>query len=104
LQKPAPKKVAMVQAHFVGFSIWGRALLEPELVFIRVSIAAAAEAAEIFEDFGVEDGRADLVDTHGPLAEVDFAAAVAAEGEVFVVEADEHAAGGAMEELAGFFL
>ena len=69
-----------------------------------VSALAAAEAAEVFEDFGVEDGGTDFVDAHGPLAEVDLAAAVRAEGEIFVVDADQHAAGGAAEELYGFFL
>jgi hypothetical protein len=53
-------------------------------LLIRVSAAIGAEAAEVFEDFGVEDRRADFVDARGPFAEIDFAAAVAAEGEVFV--------------------
>jgi len=45
---------------------------------MRVAAVAvpAAECAQIFEDFGVEDGRADLVNAGGPLAEVDLAAAV----------------------------
>ena len=71
---------------------------------MRVSGLMRAEAAEVFEDFRVEDGGADFVDSGGPLAEVDFAAAVAAEGEVLVVEADEHATGGAAEKFCGFFL
>jgi hypothetical protein len=53
-----------------------------------VAAAIAAEFAQVFEDFRVKDGRADFVDTHGPLAEVDFAAAVAAEREVLVFGAD----------------
>ena len=69
-----------------------------------VSALAAAEASEVFEDFGVEDGGADFVDTHGPLAEVDLAAAVRAEGEVLVFDSNEHTAGGAVVELYGFFL
>ena len=47
-------------------------------MLIGVSAAVGAEAAEIFEDFRVEDGRTDFVDAHGPFAEIDFAAAVAA--------------------------
>jgi hypothetical protein len=69
-----------------------------------VTAAVWAQAAEVFEDFRVEDGGADFVDAGGPLAEIDFAAAVTAEGEVLVVEADQFAAGGAAEELGGFFL
>jgi hypothetical protein len=58
------------------------------LSVIGVSTAVGAETAQVFEDLGVEDGRADLVDAGGPLAEVDFAAAVRAEREVLVVETD----------------
>jgi hypothetical protein len=65
---------------------------------------AAAQIAKVFQDFRVEDRGADFIDAGGPLAEVDFAAAVAAKGEVFVSGADEHAAGGATEEPGGFFL
>jgi hypothetical protein len=78
--------------------------VEAPSVVMRVSAAASAEFTEIFEDFGVEDGRADLVDAGGPFAEVDFAAAVTAKREVLVVETDQHAAGGAVEELCGLFL
>jgi hypothetical protein len=53
-----------------------------------VSGLMRAETAEVFKDFRVEDGGADFVDAHGPLAEVDLAAAVTAEREVLVVEAD----------------
>ncbi len=87
-----------------GFVSWSRRdQWERVQSFIRVSAAIVAETAEVFEDFGIEDGRADFVDAHGPFAEIDFAAAVAAEGEVFVGGADDHSAGGAMEELGGFF-
>ena len=72
-------------------------------VFIVVASTVGAHVAEVFEDFGVEDGRADFVDPHGPLAEIDFAAAIAAEREVFVAEADDGCAGRAAEELGGFF-
>jgi len=73
-------------------------------VVIVVVVAVGTEAAEVFEDFGVEDGGTDFVDARGPLSEVDFAAAVAAEGEVFAVEEDEFAAGGTAEKFSGFFL
>jgi hypothetical protein len=73
-------------------------------LFVILFPALATDLAKIFEDFGIEDGRADFVDTHGPLTKIYFSAAVAAEGEVFVFGGDEHAAGGAMKELYGFFL
>ena len=44
-----------------------------------------AEPAQVLQHFRIEDRRADLVDAHGPLAQVDLAAAVAAEREVFVL-------------------
>jgi hypothetical protein len=53
---------------------------------------------EVFEDVGVDDGRGDLVGSAGPLAEVDLAAAVAAEGEIFVGGGDDGLAGGAAED------
>jgi hypothetical protein len=64
----------------------------------------SGEAAQVFEDFGVEDGGADLVNAHGPFAEVDLAAAVTAKREVLVFHLHEHTASGAVEELYGFFL
>jgi hypothetical protein len=70
------------------------------LVFIGVILHVATQ---VFEDFGVEDRRADFVDSHGPLAEVDLAAAVTTEGKVLVCAADQHSAGGAAEKFGGFF-
>jgi hypothetical protein len=55
------------------------------------------------EDFGVEDGRADAIDTGGPLAEVDALAAVAAEGKVRRVFKDERVTGWAMEDFYALF-
>jgi hypothetical protein len=99
LMKPTPKKVAMAHQRFVGFST-----KEPgERSLLIGTVAVGAEAAEIFENFRVEDGRTDFVDAHGPFAEVDFATAVAAEWEVFVADADDHCAGRAVEEFGGFF-
>src|SRR5579863_1964774 len=74
------------------------------LVLIRTSGMTPRQSAEVFEDFRIEDRGADLIDTHGPLAEVDLATAVRAEREVFVLGANEHAAGGAAQNFDGFFL
>jgi len=101
LPKPAPKKVAMVQAQRVFRAAGaGLAVLGVGLVFIGVFLLAAAK---VFENLGVEDGRTDLVDAHGPFAEIDLAATVAAEGKVLVCVADEHSAGRAAENLSRFF-
>ena len=60
-------------------------------------MAAGLGAGELFEEVGVLDGGGDLVVAGGPLAEVDAAAAVGAEGEVFASNEDDVAAGGAAE-------
>ena len=52
LPRPAPKKVATVQAQRVFFS-----------PLIGAFVVAAGQAAEILEDFRIEHRRADLVDT-----------------------------------------
>jgi hypothetical protein len=101
LPSPAPKKVAIAQAQTVRV-LGGAAGAVAEL-FV-VTIALPTHLTEIFEHLGIEDGGADFVDTHSPLAEVDFAAAIAAKGEVFVFGGDDHAARGAVQELCGFFL
>ena len=99
MMKPTPKKVAMAHQCFVGFST-----IEPgERSLLIGTVAIGAEAPEIFENFWVEDGRTDFVNAHGPFAEIDFAAAVAAEWKVFVADANDHCACRAMEELGGFF-
>src|SRR5580698_4360971 len=100
---PAPKKVATAQAQRV-FSPLGVRVAALPSVSIGLSAMISAGAAEVFEDFRIEDGRADLVDAGGPFAQVDFAAAVAAEREVLVFGADQHGAGGAAEQFGGFFL
>src|ERR1035437_1905024 len=101
LPRPAPKKVATVQAQRV-LPAAGREL--GASVVMGISVAATAQASQVFEDFGVQDRRADLVDAHGPLAKVDLAAAVRAEREVLVFDSYEHTAGGAAEEFYEFFL
>src|SRR5580658_9319902 len=99
LPKPAPKKVATAQAHhFVGFLFWTGVVDGEGSFAIGALVAAAGESAEVFEDFGIEDWRTDFVDAHGPLAQIDLAATVGAEGKVFVFEPDESAAGGAAQE------
>src|SRR5271166_3544544 len=95
--------------HCMAFSVrifswfWRGFVAEPS-VFIRPSVACVAAEAHIFEDFGIEDRRADFVGARGPFAEIDLAAAVAAERKVLVAQAHDHSAGGAMEELGGFLL
>jgi len=105
LPRPAPKKVAIAQAHHCmerGF--WLGALAGALVVIVAALALTAAECPEVFEDFGVEDGGADFVDARGPLAEIDLAAAVGAEWEILAIEGHEHGAGGAAEEFGGFFL
>jgi len=99
LPYPAPKKVAIANAQDVWLALGGGVLF-----VIEVPSAVVSKFAEILQDFGIQNGRADLVHTHRPLAEIDLAAAVTAEGEVLVGHADEHAAGGAAEKFGGFFL
>ena len=71
-------------------------------VVIGVS-AAAAQAAKVFQDFGVEDGRADLVDAHGPLAEIDFAAAIQQKGKSSSVKRTNMPQVGQRRSFADFF-
>ena len=58
---------------------------------------ARGGSAQVFKHLGVKDGRGDFIDAHGPLAEVDAAAAVRAEGEVFTGGGDQLATGGAVD-------
>ena len=60
---------------------------------------AAGKAAEIFENFGIENGRADLIHAHGPLAKIDLAASVTAEREILIGGADDHPARRALEDF-----
>ena len=54
---------------------------------------------EVFEKVGVEDGGGDFVVAGGPLAEVDGAAALGAEGDFGGVEGNEFFADGAVERF-----
>ena len=88
-----------------GVSTWDAGLVPVEShSSCELSVAASAEPAEVFEDFGVEDRRADLVDAHGPLAEIDLAAAVAAERKVLVFGRTSMPQVGQRRSFADFFL
>jgi hypothetical protein len=52
-------------------------------LFFVVLAVVFVGAGELFEEVGVLDGGGDLVVAAGPFAEVDAAAAVGTEGEVF---------------------
>src|SRR5258708_5534786 len=82
LPRPTPKNVATVHAHGVLRAASGGGESGVGL-FVILFPALAADFAKVLKDFRIEDGGTDLVDAHGPLAEIDLAAAVAAEREVF---------------------
>jgi hypothetical protein len=68
------------------------------LVFVvAAGVAVGFGAGEFFEEVGVLDGGGDFVVSAGPLAEVEDAATVGAEGEVVVGGEDYFAAGWAEE-------
>jgi hypothetical protein len=70
------------------------------LVFVvAAGMAVSFGAGEFFEEIGVLDGGGDLVVPAGPLAEVEDAAAVGAEGEVLVGGENYFTAGGAEESF-----
>jgi hypothetical protein len=52
------------------------------LIFVVLAVVFVG-AGELFEEVGILDGGGDLVVATGPFAEVDAAATVGAEGEVF---------------------
>ena len=56
---------------------------------------------EFFEEVGILDGGGDFVVAACPFSEVDAAAAVGAEGDVFASGEDDVAAGGTAECLCG---
>ena len=61
----------------LDFGVW--------LIFLVGFAVVRLGASQFFEEIGVLDGGGDFVVAGGPFAEVDAAAAVRAEGEVFVV-------------------
>jgi hypothetical protein len=78
----------------------GVGLILKELVHVVVVLAfVLVGAGQLFEEVRVLDGGGDFVVAAGPFAEVDAAAAVGAEGEVFIPGKDDGAAGGAAEGL-----
>ena len=62
-------------------------------------MAVGFGAGQFFEEVGVLDGGGDFVVAAGPFAKVDAAAAVGAEGEVFVLFEDQRAAGGTAQRF-----
>ena len=74
LPKPAPNEVAIVHAQIVRVSA-GDAGTSAGLFVVTIA-ASPAHFTEIFEYFGIEDWRADLVYAHCPFSKVDLAAAV----------------------------
>jgi hypothetical protein len=77
----------------------GGTLFLRALVFVVVFVAVGLGAGEFFKEVGVLDGGGDLVVAGGPFSQVDAAATVAAEGEVFVCGEDDGAAGGTAERF-----
>jgi hypothetical protein len=72
--------------HFRGR--WG-------VLVVVVLAVVLVGTGELFEQIRVLDRRRDLIVSRSPFAEVNAAAAVGAEGEVFVLFENEGAAGGA---------
>jgi hypothetical protein len=68
------------------------------LFFVILAIVLVG-AGEFLEEVRVLNGGGDFVVTAGPFAQVDAAAAVGAEGEVFATGEDDVAAGGAAKGL-----
>ena len=117
LPRPAPKKVATVHAQKVfcpdrneqegaagqppraaaacALAICSAAALELSITFV---------AFEVFQQVGIEYRGADLVDAHGPFAEVDATAAITAEGEILVGGLHQLLAGGTVERFDFWWL
>jgi hypothetical protein len=87
----------------VGAGIRGVVLVAPLGVGLEFVVEVAGGVVlllgvlEVFEEVGVEDGGGDFVVPGGPLAEVDGAAALGAEGDFGGVEGNEFFADGAVE-------
>jgi hypothetical protein len=83
--------------------LWGVGLVAPLGVGLEIVVGVGGGVLlllgvlEVFEEVGVEDGGGDLVVSGGPLAEVDGATALGAEGDFGGVEGDEFFADGAVE-------
>ena len=68
----------------------------PGLLVVVLAIVFLG-AGQFFKEVGVLDGGGDFVIAAGPFAEVDAAAAVGTEGEVFAAGEDDSSARGAAE-------
>jgi hypothetical protein len=68
------------------------------LVFVVLAVVFVG-AGQLFEEVGVLDGGGDFVVASSPLAQVEKAATVGAEGKVFTGGQDDFAAGGAEERF-----
>ena len=68
---------------------------------VVVLAVVLVRSGQLFEEIRVLDGGGDFVVAAGPLSEVDAAAAIGAEGKVFVLFEDDVAAGGAAKGLLG---
>ena len=72
------------------------------LVFVvAAGVAVGFGAGQFFQQVGVLDRRGDLIVPAGPFAQVEYPAAVGAEGEVLTGGEDDFAAGGAEERFRG---
>jgi hypothetical protein len=72
------------------------------LVVIGIS-GILVPVAQIIQDFRVKDRRADFIDIHSPLAQVNLAATVAAKGKVLIRGMHRQATSGTVKNLYGFF-
>ena len=70
-----------------------------DCLFVVVLAVVLVRAGEFFEQVGILDGGGDLVVAARPLAQIDATAAVGAEGEAFVPDQNDGAAGGAAESF-----
>src|SRR6185437_3785081 len=91
------------QKRDVGYSIRAARSLVVSGVLQAGAGLAVAQAFEFVEQLGVVDGRADDIRSAGPLAEVDTAASVGAEGHILTASEHECAAGGTAQRF-GFRL
>ena len=75
----------------------GRTFLMGLFFVAGVGMTVSSRAGKLLEVVGILDGSGDFVVSAGPLAEVEDAAAVGAEGEILVGGDDYFATGGAEE-------
>src|SRR6266568_1205723 len=100
--RPAPKKVATVQAQSVLRVPAGDSGAATDSLIVRIPAPASAQATEVFEHLRVQHRRTYLVDAHCPLAKVNLAATVTAKREVLILGTNKHATSRAVENFRGF--